>query len=67
MRKCLLVQLSWIKEALKLAGIDESIFKGHSKGAASSSKPSKAEFNIRSSFDFAQKNQITLQPLRPRM
>ena len=28
----------WIKEALKLAGTDVSIFKGHSTRAASSSK-----------------------------
>ena len=32
----------WIKETLKLAGIDVSIFKGHSTRAASSSKTSKA-------------------------
>ena len=32
----------WIKEALKLAGIDVSIFKGHSTRETSSSKASKA-------------------------
>ena len=32
----------WIKKALKLAGIDVSIFKGHSTRAMSSSKANKA-------------------------
>ena len=36
----------WIKEALKLAGIDVSIFKGHSKRTASSSKVSKAGLSL---------------------
>ena len=32
----------WIKETIKLAGIELSIFKGHSTRAGSSSKASKA-------------------------
>ena len=36
----------WIKEVLKLAGIDVSIFKGHSTRATSSSKASKAGFSL---------------------
>ena len=36
----------WIKETLKLAGIDVSIFKGHSTRAASSSKASKAGLSL---------------------
>ena len=36
----------WIKEALKLAGIDVSIFKGHSARATSSSKASKAGLSL---------------------
>ena len=36
----------WIKEALKLAGIDVSIFKDHSTRAASSSKASKAGLSL---------------------
>ena len=36
----------WIKESLKLLGIDVSIFKGHSTRAASSSKASKAGLSL---------------------
>ena len=36
----------WIKEVLKLAGIDISIFKGHSTSAASSFKASKADLSL---------------------
>ena len=36
----------WIKETLKLAGIDVSILKGHSTRAASSSKSSKAGLSL---------------------
>lgn len=36
----------WIKEALKLTGIDVSILKGHSTRAVSSSKASKAGLSL---------------------
>ena len=36
----------WIKETLKLAGIDVSIFKGHSTRASSSSNASKAGLSM---------------------
>ena len=36
----------WIKEAVKLGGIDVSIFKGHSTRTASSAKVSKADLSL---------------------